>query len=119
MPEAAQAIQVTAGSDRPSQRTQIEEALARARKQGDKFRVRIPVMLYDHAPSRAYTVLRDATWNLTLPVQQISAETVEELIGALGECIIAIARDGSHAVLERLGGHHESENVYQEDGTEG
>ncbi len=95
-------ISVTSGADKLSQREQIEQVLARAQGKNEALRVRIPVTLYDHAESRGYVFLREATWNLQLPIAQTTPETVEDLIQTLGACINAIAREGSVAVREKL-----------------
>ncbi len=95
-------ITVTSGADKLTQREQIEQVLARAQAKQQPMRVRIPVTLYDHDTTRGYVFVRDATWNLELPIAQTSAETIEQLIETLGACVVAIARDGSAAVREKV-----------------
>lgn len=103
MPEPL-AITVTSGSERLSRREQIAEVLVRAVEKREPIRVRLPFTLYDHADSRSYVFLRDATWNLQLPVQQTTPEMIEDLIHAIGQCIVAIAQHGSAEVEDALRG---------------
>jgi hypothetical protein len=46
--------------------------------------------------------LRDAVWNLQLPSELTTPETIEKLIATLGACIVAIASEGSDAVIKKL-----------------
>lgn len=90
------------GQDRLSQREQIEAVLKRAREKKEPVRVRLPFTLYDQDTSRGYTFIRDAAWNLQLPTDQTTPETIERLIFTLGQCVTAIAREGTEEVLKRL-----------------
>jgi hypothetical protein len=81
---------------------QITEILARAREKDEPVRVRIPFGLYEYSQNRNYLFLRDTAWNLTLPTDQTTPETVEALIDAVGTCIAAIAGKGSARVLAKL-----------------
>lgn len=92
-------ISVTSSADKLPQREQIEQLLQRAKDKAEPLRIRVPLTLYD---SKNYVFLRDAAWNLQLPAEQVSVEQIEQLIGAIGTCITAIARDGSAAVVEKL-----------------
>lgn len=98
-------ISVSSAADRPTAREQIEDVLARARAKGDPLRIRLPFSLYDQqADSRTYVFIRDATWNLALPSEHATPETVEKLIYAIGRCIVAIANEGSDAIVAKLTG---------------
>ena len=90
------------GADRLTQRQQIDEILLRAQAKGELLRVRIPFSLYDQSEGRGYTYIRDAVWNLQLPSQQTTVEHVEKLIEAIGHCLVAIANEGSEAVVRKL-----------------
>lgn len=95
-------ISVTSSADRLSQREQIEQVLVRAREKKEPIRVRLPFSLYDYDTSRGYMFVRDATWNLQLPIDQTDADTIQRLIETLGKCIVAIATEGSEAVIQKL-----------------
>lgn len=102
-------ITVTSTStERRSRRDQIDRVLARAIARQQPVRIRLPVTFYDSGESRGYVQVRDASWNLQLP-HTTTAETIEELIQTLGMCIVAIAREGSQVVRERIaaGADHE------------
>ena len=103
MPEPEPQISLV-NPDRQTQRQQIEEVLARAQATGNLVRVRIPFSLYDTADTRGYVFLRDAVWNLQLPSELTTPETIEKLIATLGACIVAIASEGSDAVIKKLAG---------------
>lgn len=96
-------ISVTSSADRLSQREQIEQVLTLAQQKGKPILVRLPFTLYDHTTARGYRYVRDATWNITLPIAQASPEQIEELIVTIGECLAAIAREGSEAVRRKVG----------------
>lgn len=104
MPDQDQSFTVVAGIDRLSRREQVEQVLARARERREPLRVRLPMTLYDHADSRSYVFLRNATWNVQLPSETASPEMVEDLITAIGTCLSAIGQHGSQAVAETLRG---------------
>ena len=104
MPGEPLAISVTSGADRIPQREQIEQVLSRAREKGEPVRVRLPFTLYDQDVTRGYVFLRDATWNLQLSSDQITPETIEQLIQTIGQCIVAIAQHGSEQVHKALRG---------------
>ena len=93
---------VTSGTDRLSQREQIELVVARARERQEPIRVRLPFTLYEYSTERAYTFVRDAVWNIQLPVTQTTPETIEKLIDTIGRCIVAIAQEGSDEIMRRL-----------------
>jgi hypothetical protein len=98
-------ISVISGASRLNQREQIEVVLARAQEKNEPVRVRIPFSMYDYdTESRTYMFIRDAVWNLQLPVEQTGPETIERLIATLGECIVAIAEQGSERVIQKLRG---------------
>jgi len=103
MPEVEPQISLV-NPDRQTQRQQIEEVLTRAQAKGDLLRVRIPFSLYDTTDTRGYVFLRDAVWNLQLPSELTTPETIEKLIATLGACIVAIAAEGSDAVIKKLQG---------------
>ena len=109
MPGEPLAISVSSGSDRIPQREQIEQVLTRAREKGEPVRVRLPFTLYDQDVTRGYVFLRDATWNLQLRSDQITPETIEQLIQTIGKCIVAIAQHGSDEVSEALRGLGDSQ----------
>lgn len=102
MPLEPLAISVTSGADRLSQREQITQVLGWAQEKGQPVRVRLPFTLYD--TDRSYVFIRDATWNLELPSAALTPETIEQLIQTIGRCIVAIATQGSDAVLGKLEG---------------
>lgn len=102
-------ISVSSSADRLSQREQIDQVLARAREKKEPVRVRLPLTLYDHDTTRGYVFLRDATWNLQLPSETLTPETVEQLIQTIGKCIVAIAQHGSDEVQEALRGLGDSQ----------
>lgn len=82
---------------------QITELIRRTRAVGaSTLKVRIPFQIYAHDGSRNYANVRDTTWNLHLPADQITPEMIEQLIGTLDLCVQLIAREGSQAVLDRL-----------------
>lgn len=95
---------VVGSAARPTQRSQIELVIARAKERGEPLRIRLPLSLYDHTDSRSYIFLRDAAWNLSLPVEQATAETIEELIATIGSCLVAVARHGGEKVRVALDG---------------
>lgn len=103
-PEPEPPISLITTADRLTQREQIEEVLARAKAKGEPVRVRMPFSLYDAADTRGYVFLRDAVWNLQLPSDRTSPETIEKLIYTIGQCVVAIAEKGSDAVIKRLAG---------------
>lgn len=90
--------------DRRSQAEQIAEILERTRARNEVVRVRIPFMLYDYGDNRNYAGIRDASWNLQLPTDRTTPETIARLIDTIGQCIVAIAREGSENVLTKLAG---------------
>lgn len=94
-------IQLT-GQDRLSQREQIEGVLGRVKGKGEPLRVRLPFTLYDYDTARGYTFVRDASWNLQLPSEHIVPETIERLIYTIGQCMTAIAREGTEKVLQKI-----------------
>ena len=100
-------ISVVASADRLPQREQIEQVLLRAQQKKEPVRVRLPFSLYDHDVTRGYVFVRDATWNLQLPVDQTTPETIQALIHAIGRCLVAIAEQGSERVIEKLEGKTE------------
>lgn len=95
-------ISVTAGTDRLTQREQIDTVRARCQAKKEPIRVRLPVQLYDQTEQRGYLFLRDATWNLQFPSDTTPPEAIEHFIEALGKCIYAIAEHGSEEVVRRL-----------------
>lgn len=95
-------ISVTSSTDRLTQREQIEQVIARAREKQEPVRIRLPFSMYDYTAARGYEFLRDATWNLQLPCDQTTPETIEQLIETLGKCIVAIASEGSETVMAKL-----------------
>lgn len=109
MPSEPLAITVTSGADRLSQREQIDQVLARAREKKEPVRVRLPFTLYDHDTTRGYVFVRDATWNIQLPSEHLTADTIEQLIQTIGKCIVAIAQHGSDEVHEALRGMGDSQ----------
>jgi hypothetical protein len=104
MPSPEPPISLTSGADKLTQRQQIEEVLERTRSKGEPVRVRLPFSLYDQADTRGYVFVRDAVWNLQLPSELTTPETIEKLIATLGACIVAIASEGSDAVIKKLAG---------------
>ena len=103
---------VTVGTDKLSRTDQIAEVVARAQEKREPIRVRIPFTLYDYADARSYVFLRDAAWNLQLPVETTTPEAVEDLIQAIGACIVAIGTHGSRqveAALTQIGQSAEAE----------
>lgn len=90
------------GQDRLTQREQISTVLGRAQEKREPLRVRLPFTLYDHGAQRAYVFVRDAAWNLQLKSDQLTPEIIEQLIRTIGECMAAIARDGTEAVMQKL-----------------
>lgn len=95
-----------AGMSGRTRREQIDTVLRSAvEHQETVVRVRIPVTLYDYSSdnqNRNYTHLRDAAWNIQLPTSQTTPEVIEDLIEVLGQCMVAIAGEGSARVRERL-----------------
>jgi hypothetical protein len=81
---------------------QIIATLALARAKGEPLRVRIPFGLYDYNQRRGYTFLRGVVWNMQLPSDQTTPESVEQLIQAIGECLVKVTELGSAEVLTRL-----------------
>lgn len=97
-------ISVTSPADRLTAHEQIEQVLERARVKGEPLRIRLPFSLYDQADSRTYVGVRDAAWNLALPSEHTTPETVEKLIDTIGQCIVAIAKEGCDTIVARLVG---------------
>jgi|SRR3972149_2742334 len=95
---------VTGGEERLTRRAQIEQVLARAQARAEPIRIRLPLTIYDYADNRSYAFLRDAAWNLQLPLDQVTPDTIEGLIRTIGACIVAIATHGSAAVEVALDG---------------
>ena len=106
MPLPEPPISLISGADKLTQRQQIEEVLDRAKAKQEPVRVRLPFSLYDQADTRGYVFVRDAVWNLQLPSEQTSPETIEKLIHTIGQCIVAIASEGSDAVIAKLAAEH-------------
>jgi hypothetical protein len=104
MPEPEPPISLITFTDRLTQRQQIEEVLARAQAKGEPVRVRMPFSLYDAADTRGYVFLRDAVWNLQLPSELTTPEVIEKLIYTIGQCVVAIANEGSDVVIKKLQG---------------
>lgn len=100
------------GQDKPTQREQIEKVLEFAKARNEPLRIRIPFSLYDMEAGRGYLFIKDASWNLQLPSNQTTPEHIEHLIRAIGECITAIAKEGTGNVLKRL---RESEKHWTEE----
>ena len=94
-------ISVVSGTDRETQREQIERMLQRAQTNKEPVRIRLPFTMYGKG-ERGYLFVRDATWNLQLPSEQTTPEAIEELIAAIGTCIVAIATEGSAQVCAKL-----------------
>lgn len=83
---------------------QLEQLLEGYRKQeaAGPVRVRIPLTIYDIADSRTYIPIREAAWNLQLPIEQTTPETIERLIEVIGKVIVAVATEGSETILRRI-----------------
>jgi hypothetical protein len=108
-------IKVTAGTDRPSAPAQIQQIidLVRAEK-GEDIRLRLPLSIFD-PEGRNYTPIRDAFWNLRLPAESTDVAQVEELIEALGKCIVALASEGPAAVIQKLAAQPYEELFHERD----
>jgi len=102
MPLPEPQIQVASGLDRPTQREQIDEIIARAQEKGGPVRIRLPLSVYNYAESRGYIELRDAAWNLQLSSEGLAPESVEALISAIHTFIRTLGEIGAAAVVERL-----------------
>jgi hypothetical protein len=96
------AIEVASGLDRPSQRDQIADIIARAREKGEPVRLRLPLSLYNYAANRGYIELRDASWNLKLASDQVTPEAVELIITALHTFVRTLGEVGAQAAMARL-----------------
>lgn len=88
--------------DKPTQREQIDEIIARAREKGEPVRIRLPVALYNYKESRGYVELREASWNLQLPSDTATPESVGTIIQAIDVFIRTLSEVGAAAVMERL-----------------
>lgn len=97
-------ISVSASTDRLTRREQIEQVLERARSKKEPIRVRIPFQLYDYDTTRGYLNVRDASWNLTLPILQATPDTVEDLIAVIDKFVRALGELGARGTAERLEG---------------
>lgn len=95
-------IQVASGLDRPTQREQIDDIIARAREKGEPVRIRLPLSLYNYSTSRGYIELRDASWNLQLPSETLNPESVEQLIYAIHVFVRTLGDIGAAATVARL-----------------
>lgn len=96
-------ITLVTSQDRLSQREQIDVFIKRALDTKQPLRLRLPLTLYDsNSENRGYVPLRDASWNFTMPAEQITPADIERLIETLGACISAIAKIGATAVIARL-----------------
>ena len=89
-------------SDRPTRADQLEQILDRARQRQEALRVRIPITLYSHDSTRAYVMLRDAAWNLQLPIAHTDADTIEKLVGAFDRFIRRLGELGIEGVEAKL-----------------
>lgn len=88
---------IVSHGQRRSQVEQLTAMLSQAHELQRPVRIRLPFTYYDHT-TRGYTQVRDAAWNLQLPVEQTTPETIAQLIAVLGQCIVAIAQHGSAEV---------------------
>lgn len=104
MPQDDPQIQLSTASLRQSRRDRIAEVIQLARDRKDPLRIRLPFTLYDYKANRGYAYLRDSTWNITLPSEELTPEQVENLIGTIDRFMIAVANHGSGTVDELLRG---------------
>jgi hypothetical protein len=95
-------IQMASGLDRPTQRDQILEIIQRAQQKHDLVRMRLPLALYNYGTSRGYTELRDASWNLQLPSENLQPEAIESIIAAVHLFIRTLAEVGATETMRRL-----------------
>lgn len=92
------------GADRLNRREQLEQIFTRARERAKDgiLRVRLPLSIFDYTDQRTHVYIRDAAWNLQLPLEHTTPDDIEQLIKVIGVCLTAVAREGAEKVKERL-----------------
>jgi hypothetical protein len=93
-------LSVTSPSDKPTPQQKLEQTLLRDFAVGEPTRLRIPIQVYDRE-TRDYRALPDLAWNLSF-APGTEVREIEDVVEALGRCLVAIGRDGAEMVQRKV-----------------